>query len=89
MGLFSFCCRITPFLPNWFINITSPVLGVSLWPFWIGTFIGVAPPSLVAIQAGITLQELTSTMEVFTVKNVSLLALAALVSILPVLFKNR
>ena len=44
------CFRITPFLPNWFINIVSPVIGVDLRPFWIGTFIGVAPPSFVAIQ---------------------------------------
>ncbi len=42
--------RITPFLPNWFINIVSPVIGVDLRPFWLGTFIGVAPPSFVAIQ---------------------------------------
>ena len=32
--------RITPFLPNWFINITSPIINVPLWPFWFGTFIG-------------------------------------------------
>ena len=42
--------RITPFLPNWFINIVSPVIGVDLRPFWLGTFVGVAPPSFVAIQ---------------------------------------
>ena len=47
--------RITPFLPNWFINIVSPVIGVDLRPFWIGTFIGVAPPSFVAIQVLIEL----------------------------------
>ena len=42
--------RITPFLPNWFINIVSPVIGVPLLPFWVGSFIGVAPPSFVFIQ---------------------------------------
>ena len=42
--------RITPFLPNWFINIVSPVIGVPLLPFWFGSFIGVAPPSFVFIQ---------------------------------------
>ena len=42
--------RITPFLPNWFINIVSPVIGVPLLPFWIGSFFGVAPPSFVYIQ---------------------------------------
>uniref|UniRef100_A0A3Q2VTP9 Transmembrane protein 41B n=1 Tax=Haplochromis burtoni TaxID=8153 RepID=A0A3Q2VTP9_HAPBU len=43
--------RITPFLPNWFINITSPVINVPLGVFFIGTFLGVAPPSFVAINA--------------------------------------
>ena len=42
--------RITPFLPNWFINIVSPVIGVPLPPFWFGSFIGVAPPSFLFIQ---------------------------------------
>lgn len=32
--------RITPFLPNWFINITSPVINVPLGVFFVGTFLG-------------------------------------------------
>jgi len=32
--------RITPFLPNWFINIASPVINVPLTPFFVGTFLG-------------------------------------------------
>ena len=32
--------RITPFLPNWFINIVSPVIGVPVMPFFIATVIG-------------------------------------------------
>ena len=32
--------RITPFLPNWFINITSPVIDVPLMPFFVGSFLG-------------------------------------------------
>jgi len=81
--------RITPFLPNWFINIVSPVIGVDLRPFWIGTFIGVAPPSFVAIQAGTTLQQLTSTTDALTFQSVMLLIVFALLSIVPVLFRNR
>uniref|UniRef100_A0A8C2FM98 Transmembrane protein 41B n=1 Tax=Cyprinus carpio TaxID=7962 RepID=A0A8C2FM98_CYPCA len=52
--------RITPFLPNWFINITSPVINVPLGVFFLGTFLGVAPPSFVAINAGTTLYKLTT-----------------------------
>ena len=52
----------------------SPVIGVKLTPFWIGTFLGVAPPSFVAIQAGTTLQQLTSSTDAITVWSVAILA---------------
>lgn len=32
--------RMTPFLPNWFINLVAPVIGVPLYPFAVGTFFG-------------------------------------------------
>ena len=32
--------RVTPFLPNWFINVVSPVIDVPLTPFFLGTFLG-------------------------------------------------
>lgn len=32
--------RITPFLPNWFINVCAPLVDVPLIPFWLGTFFG-------------------------------------------------
>jgi len=81
--------RITPFLPNWFINIVSPVIDVPLVPFWFGSFFGVAPPSFVFIQAGTTLQQMTSTMDPITPESVSLLVLFALLSLVPVLLKNK
>jgi len=81
--------RITPFLPNWFINITSPVIGVPLGPFFLGTFLGVAPPSFVAIQAGISLQELTSSQDALTLRSLSLLTIFAILSLIPVIFKRK
>ena len=32
--------RITPFLPNWFINLTGPLVGVPLSPFFWGSVVG-------------------------------------------------
>lgn len=81
--------RITPFLPNWFINITSPVIGVSMSPFFFGTFLGVAPPSFVAIQAGTTLNQLTSSSDTVSLNSILILAVFAIVSMLPVVFKQR
>ncbi|KAF0299757.1 Transmembrane protein 41B [Amphibalanus amphitrite] len=81
--------RITPFLPNWFINITSPVIEVPLTPFFIGTFIGVAPPSFVAIQGGTTLQQLTSSSDAVSWSSVVWLAVFACLSLVPILFKQK
>ncbi|RWS12658.1 transmembrane protein 41B-like protein [Dinothrombium tinctorium] len=75
--------RITPFLPNWFINIAAPVIDVPLGPFFLGTFLGVAPPSFVAIQAGKTLNKLTSTKDALSFSSIFILALFASLSIIP------
>lgn len=81
--------RITPFLPNWFINLTSPIIDVPLIPFFLGTFLGVAPPSFVAIQTGTTLHKLTSSNDAFTWNSVLLLVGFAILSLIPVLFKRK
>ncbi|KAJ7402534.1 transmembrane protein 41B [Pitangus sulphuratus] len=81
--------RITPFLPNWFINITSPVINVPLKVFFIGTFLGVAPPSFVAIKAGTTLYQLTTAGEAVSWNSVFVLMFLAILSILPALFQKK
>lgn len=81
--------RITPILPNWFINITSPIVDVNLSPFFTGTFVGVAPPSILAIRAGISLHQLTSANVIFTMENGLLLAGFAALSLIPVLLRSK
>uniref|UniRef100_A0A8C1NSX2 Transmembrane protein 41B n=1 Tax=Cyprinus carpio TaxID=7962 RepID=A0A8C1NSX2_CYPCA len=81
--------RITPFLPNWFINITSPVINVPLGIFFLGTFLGVAPPSFVAINAGTTLYKLTTAGEAVSWNSLLVLGVLAVVSILPVCFQKK
>ncbi|KAM4617333.1 transmembrane protein 41B [Discoglossus pictus] len=81
--------RITPFLPNWFINITAPVINVPLKIFFLGTFLGVAPPSFVAIKAGTTLYQLTTAGEAVSWNSVIILMVLAVLSILPAIFQNK
>ncbi|XP_030055357.1 transmembrane protein 41B [Microcaecilia unicolor] len=81
--------RITPFLPNWFINITSPVINVPLNVFFLGTFLGVAPPSFVAIKAGTTLYQLTTAGEAVSWNSVIVLMILAVLSILPAIFQKK
>jgi len=80
--------RITPFLPNWFINIASPVINVPLLPFFLGTFFGVAPPSFGFISAGVELYELTTTGDAFSIRSLFIVIGSAIVSLLPVLFRK-
>lgn len=81
--------RVTPFLPNWFINLTAPVIGVPLIPFAVGTFLGVAPPSFVAIQAGKTLHTMSASDSTFSWASVAMLAIFAVLSLIPVFLKQR
>lgn len=81
--------RMTPLLPNWFINLASPVIGVPIVPFAVGTFFGVAPPSFVAIQAGQTLNKLTSSSDAWSWTSIIILCIFAFVSLIPVLFKRN
>ena len=37
---FNFFLRLTPFLPNWFINLACPLVGVPLVPFFWGSLLG-------------------------------------------------
>lgn len=67
--------RMTPFLPNWFINIVSPCIDVPLFPFWLGTFLGVGPPSFLAIQAGQTLHQLSAEESTWSWKSICLLGI--------------
>ncbi|XP_064399879.1 transmembrane protein 41 homolog [Halichondria panicea] len=80
--------RITPFLPNWFINLAAPLVGVRLAPFYWGTFLGVAPPSFLFIRAGTALYELTTTTGHMSWSSLGLLCLMAIISLAPVLARR-
>ncbi|BHF64864.1 Transmembrane protein 41B [Sparganum proliferum] len=84
-GLAIFFFRLSPIIPNWLVNICSPVLGVPLSGFFWGTFFGVVPLSLFFVKAGTILQELTD-IGVTSVASVYTLAFFALVSFLPFAF---
>ncbi|KRZ45424.1 Transmembrane protein 41 -like protein [Trichinella pseudospiralis] len=63
--------RITPIFPNWLINIASPFVDVPFLAFFFGTFIGVAPPSLLFIETGLSLNELLMMENPFTFKRIA------------------
>lgn len=38
--------RITPVVPNWFVNVSCPIVGVPLLQFVVGTFFGTTSSSV-------------------------------------------
>nr|CAG8450649.1 15692_t:CDS:2 [Entrophospora candida]CAG8455975.1 12814_t:CDS:2 [Entrophospora candida] len=83
--------RLSPFPPNWFANLAAPHLGIPLKTFFIGTFFGVAPPSFIHVQAGLTINNITndSDFEIFTFKNISVLILVGAAVLLPVWYRKK
>jgi len=80
--------RITPFLPNWFINVVSPIIDIPISTFFFATAIGVAPLSFIAIQGGTTLNKLMTTGEAWSWTSVTVVAGLALLSMVPPLMKT-
>ncbi|EGC32247.1 hypothetical protein DICPUDRAFT_81895 [Dictyostelium purpureum] len=83
--------RITPFLPNWFINLASPLLDVPISTFAIGTFIGIMPATFLAVKAGISIQNISKPTDIFDLKSILSMGILATLSILPTLqpVRNR
>lgn len=42
--------RISPLLPNWFINLASPLLSVPFNLFFFGTLIGIMPGTFICVK---------------------------------------
>lgn len=81
--------RVTPFLPNTFINLASPIVGVPLLPFALGTLLGCAPNNFVAVQAGASLHSMQSLADLYDRRVLGVGALAGLAALSPVLLKWR
>lgn len=83
MTNYIFFLRITPFLPNTFINAVSPVVGVPFPSFVIGTVLGTFPNNFIAVNAGLKLSELQSLHELYDPKWIIFMGVIGLVVLLP------
>lgn len=77
--------RVTPTLPNTFINLASPIVDVPYHIFLLATLIGLIPASYVTVRAGIALGELTSLSDLYDTQSIALLFLIGIVSVTPTL----
>ena len=51
--------RLTPIVPNWFLNASSAVVGVPFWIFFSASLVGLAPYSFILIKMGLMLDEVS------------------------------
>ncbi|XP_010530019.1 PREDICTED: uncharacterized membrane protein At4g09580-like isoform X2 [Tarenaya hassleriana] len=81
--------RLTPTLPNTFINVASPIVDVPYHIFFLATFIGLIPAAYVTVRAGIALGELQSLGDLYDFSSVATLFLIGIISVTPTLISKK
>ena len=51
--------RLTPIVPNWFLNASSGVVGVPYWVFLSASLVGLLPYTFILLNMGFTLDKIT------------------------------
>ncbi|XP_062030056.1 uncharacterized membrane protein At4g09580 [Rosa rugosa] len=82
--------RLTPTLPNTFINVASPIVDVPYHIFFLATSIGLIPAAYVTVRAGLALGELRSLGDLYDFNSIATLFFIGVVSVTPTLVsKNK
>uniref|UniRef100_A0A672IG71 Transmembrane protein 41ab n=1 Tax=Salarias fasciatus TaxID=181472 RepID=A0A672IG71_SALFA len=75
--------RFFPMTPNWFLNITCPVLNIPMPIFFSSVFIGLIPYNFICVRTGSILSEISSLDDIFSWGTLAQLLAIALVALLP------
>ncbi|GAA5920739.1 hypothetical protein JCM6882_003041, partial [Rhodosporidiobolus microsporus] len=81
---------IAPLPPHWVVNVLAPHLGITIWTFWISTFLGIAGVSYIHTQIGTTLDQMTSSDDFHLVSWGNALGLGGIILavLIPVLLRR-
>ncbi|XP_010055300.2 uncharacterized membrane protein At4g09580 [Eucalyptus grandis] len=81
--------RVTPTLPNTFINFASPIVDVPYHTFFLATVIGLIPAAYVTVRAGLALGELQSVGDLYDFHSIATLFFIGIVSVTPTLMGKK
>ncbi|KAL3565567.1 hypothetical protein D5086_033613 [Populus alba] len=81
--------RVTPTLPNLFINLASPIVDIPFHIFFLATLLGLIPASYITVRAGLALGDLKSVKDLYDFKTLSVLFIIGSISIFPTLLKRK
>uniref|UniRef100_A0A8C6UPE1 Transmembrane protein 41aa n=1 Tax=Neogobius melanostomus TaxID=47308 RepID=A0A8C6UPE1_9GOBI len=75
--------RFFPMTPNWFLNMSAPIVNIPITFFFSSVFIGLLPYNFICVQTGVMLSELTSLDDLFSWDRLLQLLAIACVALLP------
>ncbi|XP_053292469.1 transmembrane protein 41A-B [Pleuronectes platessa] len=75
--------RFFPMTPNWFLNITCPVLNIPMPIFFFSVLIGLIPYNFICVRTGSMLSEISSMDDIFSWSTLAQLLAIALVALVP------
>lgn len=75
--------RFFPMTPNWFLNITCPVLNIPMPIFFFSVFIGLIPYNFICVRTGSILSQISSLDDIFSWGTLAQLLAIALMALLP------
>ncbi|KAM3862570.1 transmembrane protein 41A-B-like [Diretmus argenteus] len=75
--------RFFPMTPNWFLNITSPILNIPLPIFFFSVFIGLIPYNFICVRTGSILSDISSLDDIFSWGTLAQLLAIACAALLP------
>eukprot|EP00262_Sarcandra_glabra_P012674 TRINITY_DN3318_c0_g2_i1.p1 TRINITY_DN3318_c0_g2~~TRINITY_DN3318_c0_g2_i1.p1 ORF type:complete len:280 (+),score=37.50 TRINITY_DN3318_c0_g2_i1:214-1053(+) len=81
--------RITPTLPNTFINLASPIVDIPFHVFFLATLVGLIPASYITVRAGLALGDLKSVKDLYDFKTLAVLFFIGSISIFPTIVKKK
>lgn len=76
--LFMVFLRVTPMVPNPIVNLASPLVGIPVHVFFLGTFVGLMPFNYIHVNTGLALNNISK----FGASPTQLLLLAGLSGLL-------
>ncbi|XP_030011806.1 transmembrane protein 41A-B-like [Sphaeramia orbicularis] len=75
--------RFFPMTPNWFLNITCPVLNIPMPIFFFSVFIGLIPYNFICVRTGSILSEISSMDDIFSWGTLAQLLAIAVMALVP------
>ncbi|KAM4608322.1 transmembrane protein 41A-A [Polymixia lowei] len=75
--------RFFPMTPNWFLNMSAPIVNIPVTFFFCSVFIGLLPYNFICVQTGAMLSEVSSLDDLFSWQRLLQLLAMACVALLP------